>query len=160
MQKSAVFRPLGSSSPVHKARGDELKGDPKKGSGFRVQGSGFRVQGSGFRVQGSGFRVGVQSFRLLLTNKIQRAWSMLNSGVGMAAVDLLLLFMPLKSFFRHLLIPLNSFLIRLNSFLWQARVERDEKAPAGACTAQRARTACSPEGAHPHNRRSTGVPRS
>ena len=28
MQKSAVFRPLGSSPSVHKARGDEIKGDP------------------------------------------------------------------------------------------------------------------------------------
>ena len=29
MQKSAVFRSLGSSPPVHKARGNELKGDPQ-----------------------------------------------------------------------------------------------------------------------------------
>ena len=36
MQKRTVFRSLGSSPPVHKARGDELKGGPQGGKGLIV----------------------------------------------------------------------------------------------------------------------------
>jgi hypothetical protein len=36
MQKSAVFKSLGSSPPALEARGDELKGDPKVGHALIV----------------------------------------------------------------------------------------------------------------------------
>ena len=45
------------ANPVPLIKGQSLKFQGFRVSGFRVQCSGFRVQGSGFWVRGSGFRV-------------------------------------------------------------------------------------------------------